>query len=111
MAKMLCIRGRVHPWHTGLFAGRTYDVFPTPACPGCGQVSTVHAEGSFFKRPVRLECNRCKRLVTFGHVPWSPTRFIPFNPDVTKVTEKESNALYKTHVDRILGKPKVKEKA
>ena len=78
--KMLCIRGRLHPAHTGLYAGRVYEVnFAQWCC--AGEPSRAFAEGSFFIRRVRLICRVCGQKRSYqGLVAWGPDRFIPFDP-------------------------------
>lgn len=90
--KMLCIKGSLPkpPWHDGLKAGVTYDVDLVKHC--CE--TRAFAAGSVFKKPVKLECNKCKAILTPTQIPWGPERFIPFDPP--KISEQEANDLYLT---------------
>jgi hypothetical protein len=96
--KMLCIRGRVHPAHTGLYAGQTYDVDVATLCGCCGDTGAAFAAGSVFKRPVQIFCKRCGRGMVYQAgrpVPWGKDRFVPFDPDKLGVTKKEVRELYR----------------
>lgn len=94
--KMLCIRGRTHRAHTGLFAGRVYEVSIVKYC--CAETRAL-AEGSVFLRGVSLRCKTCGKVERNPkQVPWCPSRFIPFDPDELGVTEDESNELYQPKI-------------
>jgi hypothetical protein len=89
--KMLCIRGRTAPQHTGVFAGRVYDVDMIQHC--CE--TRAAAQGSVWKKNTRLKCSVCNQNVFNSSgtcVPWGPDRFVPVDP--TKVTIEEVNELY-----------------
>ena len=92
MARMLCIKGRQNPAHTGIVSGQVYEVSIVKPC--CSLAA--HAEGSVFKVRVRLRCKKCGRI-TRGpmYVPWGPERFVPWQ-HVPKVSRKEVQALYKS---------------
>src|SRR5262245_49672148 len=91
--KMLCIRGRLHLIHTGLYAGRVYDVDLAPF--HCH--ARAYAQGSVFKRRVRLicKCGTHLELPPGSCVPWGPDRFVPWQPDPVKSIVYEANHLVK----------------
>lgn len=95
--KMMCIKGRLHPAHTGLFAGRVYEVEMVTFCQcmpvpdDCGGKRAL-AQGSAFLRPVRMRCRRCGARMVHALVPWDPLRFIKW--DDPQVGEKEVRELY-----------------
>lgn len=97
--RMLCIRGRQHPFHTGLVSGQVYDVVVGPH-PCCGKGKEAHAEGSVFRRRVTLVCAFCKtRKVGYrSYVPWGPDRFVPWQEP--KVDEREVRELYSPYLGR-----------
>lgn len=79
--KMLCIRGRTAPQHTGVFSGRVYEVDLVHHC--CE--TRALAQGSVWKKNVKLNCQKCNVIVLAYAgcmVPWSPDRFVPWQPDV-----------------------------
>lgn len=88
--RMMCIRGRQHPAHTGLVSGQVYEV--SIAKPCC--VTAAHAEGSIFLKRVKMICNRCGAVMhRVVYVPWSPDRFVPWSDP--KIEEAEVQRLYR----------------
>lgn len=96
MAKMMCILGRQHPTHTGLVAGQIYEVTKGSFC--C-RSSVAFAEGSEWRPlPNRLRCLRCRGYPkpVSKMVPWGPWRFVPWNDEIVKELEKETEELFKS---------------
>lgn len=91
--RMMCVRGKQHPAHTGVVAGQVYDVDIVQAACGCTNDPRALAQGSVFKRKVKLDCIACKKVCWYGGmVPWGPDRFVKW--DDPKVGEKEVRELY-----------------
>lgn len=87
--RMMCIRGRQNPQHTGVVAGLVYDVDMVQFC--CE--TRALAQGSIWRKNVRLNCGKCKGII-LAHagqmVPWGPDRFAPWSdPQVSKKEVKE----------------------
>lgn len=79
MARMLCIKGKQHRVHTGLYEGRVYDVSLVKGC--CAHIPMIaEAEGSVFRKMVTLHCKKCGFVRKHPkYVPWSPKRFMPLD--------------------------------
>lgn len=92
--KMMCIKGRQHPAHTGLVSGQIYEVNPHPSSCDVCPYKPVAADGSVFTRPVRIKCFICGKVLPAKqqNVPWNPNRFVPW--DDPKVSLEEANDLY-----------------
>jgi hypothetical protein len=91
VARMMCIRGKQHPAHTGLVAGQVYEVSVQRIC-GCAIGLRAFAQGSAFFKPTRMRCSTCGKRDTFTQVPWGPDRFVPWSDP--KVSKKEVRELY-----------------